>query len=296
MSDPIRLEGATALVTGGTSGIGAGIAQALCAAGAHVIITGLQHENGTAVAERLAKYGSVELALLDVRDRTAFADLVGRIERDRGGIDILVNNAGVGFLNTVADSTPEQWDWVLGINLTGVFNGIHAVLPGMLARSGRRAHIVATASIGGMTGASGGVYAAAKFGVVGLIEALRTELRDTPISASVLVPGVIRTNIGHGLQPPGEAPNVPPGGLTPEFLYRAPMTPDEVGQRVVQGILRDDLHIFTHTEHEPILRQRFDAILRAIPYDPDVDPQRVEVETAILTNPLYDELPPGPGR
>lgn len=292
----MHVEGTTALVTGGASGIGAGIAQALSEAGAHVIVTALDEESGLAAAERLAQYGSVEPAVLDIRDRSAFEDLAARMDDERDGIDILVNNAGVGFLTPIAEATPEQWDWVVGINLTGVFNGVHAVLPRMLARPGRPAHIVSTASIGGMTGASGGVYAAAKFGVVGLMEALRTELRDTLVSASVLLPGIVRTNIGHGLQPPGEAPNVPPGGLTADFLYRAPMSPEDVGRKVLEGIRRDDLHIFTHAEHEPILRKRFEAILRSIPKDEDVDPRRVEVEQAVLSNPMYDELPPGPGR
>ncbi|MFD4603844.1 SDR family oxidoreductase [Streptomyces sp. NPDC058464] len=282
------LRGKTAFVTGGDSGIGFGIAQALGEAGATVVICGLVEETLREAEERLARTGEARAVTLDVRDRGAFADVADLLDRDFGGVDVLVNNAGVGFLSSAAEATFEQWDWVLDINLTGVYNGVRTFLPRMLA-SGRPGHIVSTASIGGLLGAPGAVYSAAKAGVIGLMESLAVELRDTDVKVSVVVPGITRTNIHHGPPPPGSAPARTPGGATEDALHAAAMDPREVGDRVLRAILDNRFYVVTHPEHRELLSRRFEAILCSVP-DEEPDPRRATVERSILANPVYDDV------
>ncbi|ARJ04178.1 short-chain dehydrogenase [Cnuibacter physcomitrellae] len=286
-----ELRGRTAFVTGGDSGIGLGIARALVGEGVRVALCGLTESSvQTAVDELSARTGGqveVEGYVLDVRDRDALEAVAEQLDESYGGIDILVNNAGVGFLTPTVEAGFEQWDWVLGINLTGVFNGVRTFVPRMLA-SGRDGHVVSTASIGGLLGTPGGLYVAAKFGVVGLMEALRTELHGTGIGVSVLAPGIVRTNIAHGPRPPGVEASESPGGASLDELYQAPLEPDDVGRAVVAGILNDDLYILTHGEHRPFLAERFEAILASLPPEP-ADERRSAVERTVLANPVYSE-------
>jgi len=286
------VEGRTAFVTGGDSGIGYGIAAALRAAGADVVICGLTQASVSAAVERLRSTGDAggraEGVVLDVRDRARFEAVADDLELRHGGVDILVNNAGVGFLAPALETSFEQWDWVLQTNLTGVYNGIRTFAPRMLAR-GRTGHIVTTASIAGMLAGPGASYVAAKFGVVGLMEALASELRGTPVRVSVLIPGIVRTNIINGPPPPGSpTAHLPGGGALPD-LYAAPMEPEEVGERVVEAIRQEQLYLFTHTEHRELVSRRFDAVLQSMPRE-EADPVRAAVERAVLANPLYDEV------
>jgi NAD(P)-dependent dehydrogenase (short-subunit alcohol dehydrogenase family) len=280
-----ELAGKTALVTGGDSGIGLGIAHALCEAGMTVVICGIVEESLEKAEAELAAVGTAKAVRLDVRDRDGFTALADRMDREHGGVDVLVNNAGVGFLAPAAETSFEQWDWVLGINLTGVFNGIRTFLPRMLDAR-RPAHIVATASIGGLLGAPGSSYAAAKSGVVGLIEALAVELDGTGIGVSVLAPGLVSTNIHHGPTPPGPVAAFTPGGVEEADLHVAAMRPREVGTKVLQAILDSRLYVLTHAEHGELLERRFAVIRRSVP-DERPDPRRADVERSVLDNPVY---------
>jgi 2-hydroxycyclohexanecarboxyl-CoA dehydrogenase len=273
----------TALVTGGDSGIGFGIAQALAQKGARVIIAGLS-ETALATAARSIG-GRIETTVLDIRDREAWSALGERLWAEGDGIDVLVNNAGVGYLTPALETSFEQWDWLIGIDLTGTFNGVRSIVPRML-ESGRPGRIVATASIGGLLAAPGSVYAAAKAGVIGFMESLQTELWDTELGVSILVPGIVRSNIANGLRPPGDNRSVQPGGAGADGLYREPMEPLEVGHRVVRAIENDELYIVTHAEHGPLLERRFDAIRRSVPAETPPE-ARAEVERMVLDHPIY---------
>ncbi|MDF3140510.1 MULTISPECIES: SDR family NAD(P)-dependent oxidoreductase [unclassified Streptomyces] len=229
------LAGRTAFITGGDSGIGFGVAQVLCHAGMNVVICGVVTETLASAQRELARIGRAEATQLDVRDREEFTAVADHLDLDYGGVDVLVNNAGVGFLAPVAEATFEQWDWVLDINLTGVFNGIRTFLPCMPA-SGRPGHIVSTASIGGLLGTPGALYVAAKFGVVGLMEALAAELRDTPVNVSVLTPGMVRTNIHNGPPPPGEPRPHTPGATAEAGLHETAIQPESASTEVMPNI------------------------------------------------------------
>jgi NAD(P)-dependent dehydrogenase (short-subunit alcohol dehydrogenase family) len=154
---------------------------------------------------------------------------------------------------------------------------------------------VATASIGGLLGAPGSCYAAAKFGVVGLMEALAAELVDTAVGVTIVTPGIVATNIHNGPLPPGRAAEHTPGGAHEADLHVAAMRPREVGTKVRQAILDEQLYVITHAEHRELLQRRFDVILRSVP-DEQPDSRRAAVERLVLGNRVYERALSGVAR
>ncbi len=170
-----RVEGKAAFITGGARGIGLGIARAFARTGAKLALADLDQAALAAAKSELAGLTAVETFVLDVRDRPAYARVADEAESRLGPVSILCNNAGVGGGTHVTRLTYEYWDWVMGINLNGVINGIQTFLPRMLERGGG-AHIVNTASGAGLAATTSGLlYTTSKFAVVGLSEALRRE-------------------------------------------------------------------------------------------------------------------------
>src|SRR3954470_15311875 len=168
------LVGRTAFVTGGASGIGLGIAKALAQNGVAVTITGTKPERLDAAAAEIALQGArVRTACFDITDRDAFGAAADDAEAEFGEVDILCNNAGRGFLGSIVESTPSQWEWLLASNVMGIVNGLHTFVPRMRRRDGEK-HIVATSSAGGLfaTSIGGGMYVATKMAVVGMMESL----------------------------------------------------------------------------------------------------------------------------
>jgi len=190
------LTGKTALVTGGGTGIGWGIARALADAGCHVAIAGRREEPlQTAVANyRGAK--PILCKTVDVVDRASVAALFDWFEQQCGPLDILVNSAGTNIkTRMMADMRPEQWDEVMEINATGVYNCMFAALPGMRAR--RDGLIVNISSISGVRASSlGGVaYCASKFAVSALTTAVANEEAPHGIRITNVLPGEVDTPI-----------------------------------------------------------------------------------------------------
>jgi NAD(P)-dependent dehydrogenase (short-subunit alcohol dehydrogenase family) len=244
-----------AFVTGGASGIGLGIADALAARGLAVTLADIDGPAlDRAIGQRNARFcGQV----LDVRDREGWARAKAEAEAAFGPVDILVNNAGIGPDGAeIADLTPESFDRILGIDLVGVFNGIHAFAAGMRARG--RGHIVNTASIAGLFASAPGVsaYAIAKFGVVAMSETLRGELVAHGVGVSVLCPGFVATNIiANTARISGIATDYD-GDMEPG----TGMSPGQAGDIVVAGIEADRLYILTHPEMWPLVAERHQAI------------------------------------
>lgn len=188
------IHGKLALVTGAASGIGRATAKALAAKGARVIVCDVNEPGLAEIAGELGR-SCVFAELVDVSDEEAMRSLADKVHSQHGPLDILVNNAGVGISSSVLNTTLEDWDWVININLKGVVHGLHFFLPKMVERN-TRAHVVNVSSLAGFFVCSGlSAYLATKFAVFGLSEVTREDLRGTPIGVSTICPGIIKTNI-----------------------------------------------------------------------------------------------------
>ncbi|UPY37062.1 3-oxoacyl-[acyl-carrier-protein] reductase [Sediminicoccus sp. KRV36] len=185
-----KLDGKIALVTGASSGIGIGIAEALHAQGAHVVLTGRREAELNAVAAQLGERASVMPA--DLNDPAAPAALVEGIEAAHGKLDILVNNAGFTRDMLALRMGDEDWNAVLEVDLNAPFRLARAALRGMMKR--RSGRIVSIASIVGVTGNAGQAnYAAAKAGLIGMSKALAQEVAPRGVTINVVAPGFIAT-------------------------------------------------------------------------------------------------------
>ncbi len=183
------------VMTGGGSGIGKSISEALAREGAVVIVTDARSETATVVADAISSAGGrAEAATLDVRDAAAFGALVSDVVSRHGRIDFLFNNAGIGLAADVRDVSLEEWNRIIDINLKGVIHGVMAAYP-IMARQGF-GHIVNTASLSGLVGfPTGTPYAMTKAAVVSLSRDLRIEARDLGVRVTALCPGFIDTQI-----------------------------------------------------------------------------------------------------
>jgi len=191
----LDLAGRVALVTGSTSGIGLGIARALAGQGADLLLNGY----GDAASIEAARAGiadqcgvRVAYSAADVSQVDAVAAMVAQAHDSLGSLDILVNNAGVQFTAPIRDFPDEQWDRILGINLSGAFYATRAAIPGMTARGWGR--IVNIASAHGLVGSPQKVaYVAAKHGLIGMTKVAALELADSGITVNAVCPGWVLT-------------------------------------------------------------------------------------------------------
>ncbi len=193
------LQGKIAIVTGGASGIGLGIAKRLVAAGMKVVLADLRQDHLDTALDDFARSQqgrSVHGIRLDVTDRAAMAAAADETERVFGKLHVAVNNAGVGIEGPLSAATYDDWDFGLGVNLGGVVNGLQTFVPRIRAH-GEGGHVVNTASLAGMVTmpANMAIYAAGKAAVIALSESIRGELADSNIGVSVLCPGPIKSNI-----------------------------------------------------------------------------------------------------
>jgi len=195
----LNLTDQVAIVTGASRGIGAGIADMLCAAGARVAGTATSTEGASAIAQRLAGV-SAECSgeVLDVNDADGASNLVSRVTATLGAPTILVNNAGITRDQILMRMKEEDWDAVIETNLRSVYRLSKACLRGMMkARGGR---IISIASVIGVMGNAGQVnYAAAKAGMIGFSKSLAREIGSRGITVNVVAPGFIDTDMTRAL-------------------------------------------------------------------------------------------------
>lgn len=190
--------GAVAVLTGGASGIGRALGEALAARGARVVLADRQGELAEQAASQIRKLGqNAEAAELDVRDAEAVEHLVDDVVARHGRLDFVFNNAGIGIGGEQRLHRVEDWNQIVAVNLMGVVHGIHAAYPVMLRQG--FGHIVNTASMAGLLPGPGmASYVATKHAVVGLSRSLRLEAAPAGVRVSVLCPGAIRTPILDG--------------------------------------------------------------------------------------------------
>ena len=194
---PRSLAGQVVAITGGGRGIGRATAAALIAQGARVAIGDIDVPLAERTAEELGA-GTIGLAL-DVTDRASFTAFLDEVENRLGPLDVLINNAGIMPLGPLVEETDPTTERMIQINLAGVILGSKLALE-RFHRRGGRGHLVQIASAAGKMGFPGGAtYCATKHAVVGLTEAIRAEVRDTNIGLSLVMPVVVRTELGSGL-------------------------------------------------------------------------------------------------
>lgn len=263
----IEIPGATALVTGGASGIGAGIAEALLEAGARVVIADRDEGALAAAQARLQTLGEVDRLVLDVTDRAAVARAAEHMEARFGGVDILCNNAGVGNLAPMFGEGYDDWDRIMAVNLGGVINGVVSFAPAMVARG--RGHIVNTSSFGAVVPAGGmfGIYTTSKFAVLGLSCALRDTLGKSGVGVSALCPGLVATNIAANARGTDPSVSGERDAITREAeqIIATGIPPLDCGRMTVEGIRSNAPYIFTHGELRDEAAARFDELLACFP-------------------------------
>lgn len=290
------LKGKVAFVTGGSSGIGLGIVKVLAAEGMRVAFSYRRQDHlDQTMAYFRAKPGLlVHPIKVDVTDRAGMSAAKAEIERVYGPVDVLINNAGVGVQGLMEQASFSDWDWLMSVNVGGVVNALVIFLPDMIA-GGREAHIVNVASMGGIAAlGTAGVYTTTKYAVVGLSEALRTDMIGRNVGVSVYCPGTVKSNIGEGgkmrheqFKDSGYAPPQPPPPGDSSFMDVA-MDAVEAGRHVLRGIKDNQLFIISHPEFRDVLRARHAKIEASITHEP-VDPARAESVKFILSNAIYSE-------
>lgn len=279
-----KLQGKVAFVTGGGSGIGLGIAEALLDRGVKVMIADLREDYLAEARERLGDRPEVATMIVDVIDRGQMAEAARRTIAQFGRCDILVNNAGVGVNPSVDTMTYADWDWVTSVNLGGPINGVMAFLPGMLERG--EGHIVTTSSMAGLLPTPDNyIYAATKYAVRGMSDSLRLTLAPRGIGVSVLYPGLTRSRMlssekNRQARFRSERATPAPQGGPIEPPKDAGMDPRDVGEAVVQAIIENRGYIISHSEFRDELAEHFESILAQCPASQPLDEGRQMLEAA----------------
>jgi NADP-dependent 3-hydroxy acid dehydrogenase YdfG len=196
---PRDLTGQVAAITGGARGIGKETARSMLREGMKVAIGDLDVAAAQAAAAELGSPDQVRAYPLNVTDRASFAAFLDDAERDLGPLDVLVNNAGIMQLGRFLEEDDATTQRQIDINVNGVLHGMKLALPRFVER--HRGHLVNIASSAGKGGFPGGAtYCGTKHFVVGVSEAVRAELRDTPVEVSCVMPVVVKTELASGLQ------------------------------------------------------------------------------------------------
>jgi NAD(P)-dependent dehydrogenase (short-subunit alcohol dehydrogenase family) len=265
------LTGRVAVVTGGGSGIGRGIARVFGAEGMTVAVADIQAVSAAAVAADIESAGGRALAIgVDVTSVESLAAAAEEVVARAGGVNLLCANAGVlARVGALAGHTIADWEYTLAVNVLGVVKTVNAFLPA-LRRSAPDAHIVTTASLGGLVSdvrAPIGAYVASKYACVGYSEMLRAELAGEGIGVSVLCPGVVDSNLtrtsaenrprAFGGQEPLGATGA--AGAPPPPAWAMPA--EDVGPIVIRAIRANRFHVLTHPQTRPLAEARFRAML-----------------------------------
>jgi NADP-dependent 3-hydroxy acid dehydrogenase YdfG len=265
------VSGKVAFITGGASGMGLAMARSFSAAGMKVVIADVQQDALDAVKKEFAASNADVLTLIvDVTDRDAMEQAAQATVDKYGKVHVICNNAGVAVSGSIADTEYSDWDWVMGVNVNGVINGLQTFV-NRIKEHGEGGHIVNTASMAGHIPVPGlGVYNTSKYAVVGMSEAMRLDLAADNIGVSVLCPGVVNTNIFDSERNrPGELASDQPA--TPllgadlsdeeqqermQAILAGALDPAVVGDMVLHAIQTDEFYIFTHPEIQEQVNER----------------------------------------
>jgi len=274
MSDETR---SVAVITGAAGGLGRSLARACAARGMRLVLSDLEAGPLAEVASGLPASAEALPVAADVSRAGDLERLAGAAYGRFGAVHLLFNNAGVGLSRTVADTTAQDWQWVLGVNLWGVIHGVQAFLPRMEAQP-FPSRIVNTASAAGFLSEPGmAAYSVSKHGVVVLSETLERELRAaaSQVGVTVLCPAFFPTGISdservrppelRGTAEPGEASRLAEARLR-RAVESGRLGADEVAEAALRGALAGEAYVFTHPRIRLALEARQEAIRRACPH------------------------------
>jgi NAD(P)-dependent dehydrogenase (short-subunit alcohol dehydrogenase family) len=282
--------GRTAFVTGGANGVGIGLVRQLLNEGCKVAIADIRQDS---IDQALKSLDNREVmgVQLDVASREGFKAAADEVEAKFGPVSILCNNAGVNLFQPIEESSFDDWDWLMGVNLHGVINGVMTFVPRMVERikagEQKGGHVVNTASMAAFLAAgTPGIYNTTKFAVRGLSESLHYSLLQYEIGVSVLCPGLVKSYIYASDE---IRPEELKGAMKPvnseaverlAGIHEFGMEPDVIGARVIEAMRANRLHIFSHPDHKQEMREIFEEIIgeyQEYPKDPGHD-QRVAFE------------------
>lgn len=281
--------GKVAFITGGANGAGFGQAQVFGRLGCRVFIADIRADALDAAVAKLRNEGiDAHGSQLDIMDRKAYARVADDVERTCGEPpQLLFNTAGVSAFGPAEASTFDDYDWVLGVNLGGVINGMLTFIPRMI-KAAKGGHIVSTASLGGFQGLEAAlVYCASKAAVISLMEGYRPALQKFGIGVSVLCPANIKSNMALSadtrpshLRKTGYLVNDQTKDSL-QGIYQFGMDPVDLAQHVKAAIDANDLYIIPYPEARSGLEKHFGEITASIP-PVESDPEGVKTRLAAL--------------
>lgn len=267
MSTADKISDRSAVITGGASGIGLATALALARRGARVLLADIEEGALADAAQAVVQEGApqVEVAVCDVADFDSVRALADTAFKAFGDVHIVFNNAGVALGGPMIEMSHDDWRWIIDVDLWGAIHGVEAFVPRM-CEQGAGGHVLFTASFAGLVPNVGlGAYTVAKYGVVGLAEVLRREVREHDIGVSVLCPMRVSTNINASQRNRAQSygPGAPvraqdsedDGGQAGRVLEV-----DEVADKVVAAIDGNQLYVLPHAESRQYIQRRFARI------------------------------------
>ncbi len=264
-----EFEGKVAVITGGASGIGLGLAKVFAKRGMNLVIADIDKEALDKVCKDFADNGVEVMGVItDVSKSDQVAHLAEVSYERFGKVNILCNNAGIGAGGPIRFLSQDDWNWTIGVNLFGVIYGIQHFLNRMI-NSREPCHIINTSSLAGLVPGDTAPYSASKSAVITLSETLALECFNTNVGVSVICPAHVRSNIlensiklsqvrSGASQVSGETEFT--GDPNAKKLLELGMNPEFMAELVINAIENDIFYIFTHPEYIPALKARFERI------------------------------------
>jgi NAD(P)-dependent dehydrogenase (short-subunit alcohol dehydrogenase family) len=258
------LGGKVAVVTGGGSGIGAGLCRVLAGEGMRVVVADVELGRAQATRDGLHARGAEAIAVrTDVTKRAEIESLADETRRAFGGVHVVCNNAGVATGGDVLAATESEWRWVLDVNVMGVVNGSQVFAPLLVAQG--EGHILNTGSLGSfLPSPELNAYTTSKAAVASYTAALREYCEPKGVGVTLLCPGPVATRLATSdrLRPgPHDAFRGSAHVLDP--VMEMGIEPEACAALALKGIRANAEYVFTHAEYEPMIRARFERVLRA---------------------------------